>query len=139
MSSTRFPALTLWQPWAQLLIEGPKRNETRGWAPPSCLIGRRILIHAAARAVRPQELDPALRELCFHRFGSDYARTLARGAILGSAELARVSRMTEVGPASETDRICGVWLPERFAWLFEGRIAWPKPSPIRGAQRIWYV
>jgi hypothetical protein len=49
-------ALTLWQPWASLLLVADPRNsgappkefETRGWKPPVRMQGERILIHAAA-------------------------------------------------------------------------------------------
>ena len=39
-------ALTLHQPFANLIVIGVKRYETRSWAPPVALIGRRIAIHA---------------------------------------------------------------------------------------------
>ena len=42
-------ALTLWQPWASLVIAGAKPYEFRSWSPPRWLIGQRIVIHAAAR------------------------------------------------------------------------------------------
>lgn len=41
-------ALTLIQPWATLIAEGRKRYETRSWAPPRQLVGKRIAIHAGA-------------------------------------------------------------------------------------------
>jgi hypothetical protein len=39
-------AITLWQPWASLIARGLKRYETRSWAPPASLIGKRLAIHA---------------------------------------------------------------------------------------------
>ena len=39
-------AITLYQPYAQLIADGRKRFETRSWAPPRKLIGQRIAIHA---------------------------------------------------------------------------------------------
>jgi len=44
-------ALTLWQPWAQLVALGVKTIETRSWRPPTSLIGERIAVHASARRV----------------------------------------------------------------------------------------
>ena len=44
-------ALTIWQPWASLIIAGAKPFEFRGWRPPASLIGQRIVIHAAARKI----------------------------------------------------------------------------------------
>jgi hypothetical protein len=42
-------AISLWQPWAQLIASGDKPFETRGWAPPIALIGQTIAIHAAKK------------------------------------------------------------------------------------------
>lgn len=41
--------LSLWQPWASLVVEGVKTIETRSWPAPQSLIGQRIAIHAAAQ------------------------------------------------------------------------------------------
>ena len=49
-------ALTLHQPWASLIADGRKPFETRSWAPPRSLIGRRIAIHAG-RTVDPDAAD----------------------------------------------------------------------------------
>jgi hypothetical protein len=48
-------ALTIWQPWASLIIAGAKPYEFRGWRAPRSLIGQRIVIHAAARKIDPIE------------------------------------------------------------------------------------
>ena len=42
-------ALTIWQPWASLLVSGQKKYETRSWA--TAYRGP-IAIHAAMRPVR---------------------------------------------------------------------------------------
>ena len=42
-------AITLHQPWASLIADGAKPFETRSWAPPAGLVGRRIAIHAGLR------------------------------------------------------------------------------------------
>lgn len=47
------PTISLWQPWASLVAAGAKRFETRSWAPPAGLIGKRIAIHAAKKPVFP--------------------------------------------------------------------------------------
>lgn len=94
------PAVSLWQPWASLTmleVDGAmvKRFETRGFKPPSTIVGKRVLIHAAkkpfgvnsgqAEVVRScsAEVRAALRELsggdpeCSHGW--------PLGAIVGSA------------------------------------------------------
>ena len=42
-------ALTIRQPYAQLVADGRKPYETRSWPPPRGLIGERIAIHASKR------------------------------------------------------------------------------------------
>lgn len=39
-------ALTIIQPWAELIVRGPKRVENRGWEPPRSLVGAYLAIHA---------------------------------------------------------------------------------------------
>ncbi|PNU06447.1 ASCH domain-containing protein [Novosphingobium guangzhouense] len=51
-------ALTIWQPWASLIVAGAKPYEFRGWRAPRSLIGQRIVIHAAARKIAlPEVVD----------------------------------------------------------------------------------
>lgn len=76
-------ALTIYQPWASLIMVGAKPFEFRGWNPRerggsyAALIGQRIVIHAAARRMRSIEIGfildrlrqdgDASAELCLHR------------------------------------------------------------------------
>jgi hypothetical protein len=53
-------ALTIWQPWASLIIAGAKPYEFRGWPPPRSLVGHRIAIHAGARAIKADEVRQLL-------------------------------------------------------------------------------
>lgn len=56
-------ALTIWQPWATLIVMGAKPYEFRGWKPPRSLIGQRIAIHAGARPVKASEIRALLMGL----------------------------------------------------------------------------
>lgn len=49
-------ALTIWQPWATLIMVGAKPYEFRGWKPPTWLVGQRMAIHAGARPVKASEV-----------------------------------------------------------------------------------
>ena len=42
-------ALTLWRPWSDAIVFGPKRIENRTWVPPASMIGRYLAIHAGVR------------------------------------------------------------------------------------------
>lgn len=53
-------ALTIWQPWASLILAGAKPIEWRGWAAPRVVVGQRIAIHAGARPVRKLEIAELL-------------------------------------------------------------------------------
>jgi hypothetical protein len=50
------PALTIWQPWATLIIAGLKPYEFRGYPAPRFVRGHRIAIHAGARPIRASEI-----------------------------------------------------------------------------------
>lgn len=49
-------ALTIWQPWATLIMIGAKPYEFRSWKPPVSLVGQRLAIHAGARPIKASEV-----------------------------------------------------------------------------------
>mgnify|MGYP002780996547 CR=1 FL=1 len=59
----RYPAITIWQPWATLIAEGIKPFEFRSWPAPRRLVGKRIAIHAGARPVRRVEIRDLIHRL----------------------------------------------------------------------------
>lgn len=90
---TIIKALTIWQPWASLILIGAKPYEFRGWKPPASLIGQRIAIHAGARPMRRGELQMLMLQLdqperhgspCLH---ADKARPLIDSALRNPAGL----------------------------------------------------
>src|ERR1700751_138200 len=63
---SRLFALTVWQPWATLIVEGCKPYEFRQWDYRTRyprLVGQRIAIHAGRRPVDPDELADLLARL----------------------------------------------------------------------------
>lgn len=71
--------LSVWQPWANLIVKGVKDVENRTWAPS---YRGRLLIHAGLR-VRVADLDYIAR-----RYGIELDRSLLRfGVILGAVDL----------------------------------------------------
>jgi hypothetical protein len=56
-------ALTIWQPWATLIMIGAKPHEFRGYPAPPFVRNRRIVIHAGARPVKPAEVEDLLRRI----------------------------------------------------------------------------
>ena len=45
----KYPAISVWQPWASLLVSGDKTYENRTWKLSPELIGKKILIHASKK------------------------------------------------------------------------------------------
>lgn len=56
-------ALTIWQPWASLIIIGAKPYEFRSWAVPAWLVGKRLGIHAGARTPKRKEIVDLLTRM----------------------------------------------------------------------------
>lgn len=144
-------AITIWQPWASLIMAGFKPYEFRGWPAPKALVGQRIVIHAGSRRVVVREVDTLIAEIdegqwiglvggkplcdllerCRHE-----PRTLPLAAGLGTAVLG-------------TPRLaCDLW-PERFKAdsdrVEHSNWAWPLADvqhftpivPTLGRQGFW--
>jgi hypothetical protein len=57
------PAVTIWQPWATLIIGGWKPWEFRRIGNPISFCGKRIAIHAGMRKVRPAEISDLIMRM----------------------------------------------------------------------------
>jgi hypothetical protein len=106
---TEWPALSVRQPWAELLISGRKSIEIRTWAPD---YRGRLWLHTGSKA------NPELE----HLFGLEGAY---KGGFIGSIRLAAVVPMT-------SDR----WIQWRQNHLGEGEhldgmLAWIMEAPQR--------
>ena len=79
-------AITVWQPWAQLLAEGKKHDETRSWR---TNYRGEILIHAAKSDHSGILLHIPMNELKYFQEAGITSRIdkLQTGAIIGSAIL----------------------------------------------------
>lgn len=146
-------ALTIWQPWASLIMIGAKPFEFRRWNYAdryAGLIGQRIVIHAGSRPVkrdeildiiarledrisslRPEIARPLLdRILAAHRCQG--VVPLAAG--LGTAILRRALRVDAIfrSPA-DSDRIDH----HMYGWPLTDIRPFKQPIPCRGAQGFW--
>ena len=130
--------ISLWQPYASLVIAGTKRFETRGRRPPQALEGVRIAIHAARKPIPAGCYSAALHALCGRLFGEDYASTLPYGAVVGTVRLSGSKPVEEIAAGLGRDEeICGDWSPGRFAWSLESPEGLPSPVPAVGRQGWW--
>jgi hypothetical protein len=161
--------ISLWQPWASLLVGGHKRVETRHWP-----IRHRgpLLIHAAQKwsgelyeMCRAEPFRAAIVDLG-HSISvpSSRGKILAPrgmpfGAIVGQVDVmecvaispspveydwANESRM-HIGrgrftvPPDEPERSFGDYTPGRFAWLCANPVRFKTPIPYRGGQGLFDV
>jgi len=133
--------ISIWQPYASLLVHRHKLFETRSWAAPKSLIGQRIGI-AATKIISPEQ-----RALCQNpEFQQVYAATgleqleqLPLGCIVGSAVLNSCEVMTEdfIEDVTDEEQLFGVWEPGRYAWRMRDPVAFQIPLLARGQQGIW--
>lgn len=149
-------ALTVWQPWATLIVIGAKPYEFRRWNYadrfPS-LVDQRIAIHAGARPMRIEELqdiyariqegesalDP-MATITLLRNLSDKPKITLKHAlplacVLGTAVLGRPLRAFDlfkdhVADSSRLDQ-------HMFAWPVTYIARFDEPVPYRGAQGFW--
>ena len=117
-------AITVWQPWASLLVSGRKRYETRSWA---TTYRGPIAIHAAKRPVR-RTIDALAADRGDGWTTLDYFESLLMrpgeldqlptGAIVGTAILTRCNLITEAFVAKLTpmELALGDFTLARYAW-----------------------
>jgi hypothetical protein len=131
-------ALSVFQPWASLLVHGVKQVETRPWR----TAHRGLLaVHASAR------LPPADRALCGHepfrsalrQAGLDPHDQLPLGAVLGTVRLLDCVRVEELPHLPARERSLGDFRPGRWAWLLGDPSPWPTPRPARGRLGIYQL
>jgi activating signal cointegrator 1 len=126
-------AISLWQPWATLVVTGAKRIETRGW---ETLVRGELAIHAA------QHWNRALAALCLKEPFARALRgtgTMPFGAVIGVVTLSGIEPVDAILDISEQERAFGNYEPGRFAWLLDNIRALPRPVPCRGHQQLFIL
>lgn len=148
-------ALTIWQPWASLIIVGAKPYEFRKHRAPRTIIGQRIVIHAGKLSVDREEVQDMLdmfelfpddaRELCLHRhlaipvLEAFLRGELPMGAGIGTAIVGEPRLGTDIAAdfgvprANDSDRDDQA----NWGWPMLHPDAWETPVPMRGMQGIW--
>lgn len=154
-------ALTIWQPWASLIIAGAKPYEFRGWRAPRSLIGQRIVIHAAARKIDYEELTVLFNVLALRDHNAEIARAAAETClipekaipILNMALERRLPMACGIGTAILGEPRSGLDIAEEFGvprandsdrdehanwgWPMLDIEPWREPIPMRGKQGLW--
>lgn len=130
-------AITVWQPWASLIVAGMKQYETRGWA---TKFRGRLAIHAAKteNGLFIVRQKPLLLNLVCKWLGIDDISELPLGAVIGSAELVDCKPTKLVVPAlSVKEHAFGDFSTGRFAWQIDNTVQFAEPIPIAGKQGFW--
>jgi hypothetical protein len=120
-------ALSVRQPWAELILGGRKQYEVRSWKPP--VLGR-ILIHASARMDRESALSAGLDP-----------RQLATGALLGTVEVTGWLPFTPDLAASmrAARTYLGEWEAGLYAWEVRDPIKFRNPLAFKGRLGVFQV
>jgi len=157
-------ALTIWQPWASLIMAGAKPYKFRSWRPPASVIGQRIVIHAAARPIDRREAHAHYLILGCRNRSNELARAAAETCLLAEDALPILARCW-VPHSEELPLACGLGtaivgeprlgtdIAEDFGilrandsdrdehanwgWPMLDIEVWPEPIPMRGRQGLW--
>lgn len=129
-------AITIIEPWASLLVFGPKQYETRTW--PTSYRGP-LAIHAGKSKAGLKLMRSAAGIILGHeaeKLNIDFEATF--GHIIGIIELADCIEMTPsfINSQNIIERGLGGWEPGRYAWKKSSARA-IEPVPARGMQRLW--
>ena len=127
MSGLAIPALTIRQPWAQLIVDGKKRVENRTWLTNH---RGRIAVHAG------RNKEHWVRKPFGYR-----REELAWGAVIGFATLAGCVKLEHIDFAGTPDRF--PWLKDHefvegpYCFVLEDVVRLDEPVPARGERGFW--
>lgn len=144
-------AISLWQPYAQLMVIREKGNETRSW--PTNFRGT-VAIHAAKTdpeavyKLLPAEIVMAIYEaLERHGFGPLDTEALPRGAVIGTVDIVGCLKVVHRTLRSATledgtivegkELVFGDYTQGRYIWRLANQVLFDKPVPARGRQGFW--
>ena len=138
-------AISLWQPWATLLVIGEKVFETRSWyteyAGP-------LLIHAAKHkgTFERDFTNTAMVTASLRRGGYGSYDDLPFGAIIGRVELVKCwptavvdKRICEESGEDSQELVYGNFDPGRIAWECRKPQHFGRPLPWKGSQGFFGV
>lgn len=130
-------ALTLTQPWAQLVAIGAKKIETRSW--PTKYRGP-LAIHAALGF--PVMAKERLFQMEFfkplHEAGYGTVASLPIGAVVAVCDLVNVVRVkSAMDIPALPERAFGDFSFGRYMWFLENIRMLPETVPVKGALGLW--
>ena len=133
--------ISIWNPFALLIVKGFKVFETRTWPAPASIIGQRIGIASTKNILPAQRAH--FEDETFQRYYEllqlPALESLPMGYLLGSVIVDSVELMTEefLDEVSHEEQAYGWWNVGNYAWRLTGPEELPYPIPIRGGQGIY--
>jgi len=135
-------AITIWQPYASLIVLGLKRFETRSW---TTTYRGPLIIQAAKKwdCDRSADYGRVLELIAEHGFPqstdedspSNLAMRETLGCVLGVVDLTDCQPMLDGGSVFENE--VGFFGEGRFGWTCSNPVAFRKPIPVVGKQGLW--
>lgn len=134
----KYKVISLWQPWAQMIVWGLKMYETRSW---QTSYRGTLLIHAARRWTQAEKDYCSLypfNEAIAERLGGAIS-DLPLGFIVGIAELVDILPTDNRAALKLTreEDLVGNFLPGRFAWKLRDAREFSAPIAVRGEQGLF--
>ena len=146
----KMKAITLWQPWASLVVLGEKKIETRSYF---TSVRGRIAIHAAKLTDRNMQIcresfdrPDIIKALLKH--GITEFSQLPLGALVGTVDLFNCLQMTMMNPGphqidmrkiTDAERAMGHYEMSRYAWMLKNPVVLINPVPYRGSQGFFDI
>lgn len=136
------PVLTLWEPWASLIVAGFKRHETRHW---STKVRGPVAIHAAKKLV--SDVDPRLAALCDFALGEGWRRNRPLGCVVAVANLKGCfasDHLAEGRPPllpaiQDSDFLAGDFSDGRFGFALDNVRPLICPLPLKSRQSPFWA
>lgn len=133
--------ISIWQPWASLIVHGMKFFETRTWSAPKSVIGQTIGI-AATKNILPDQRSAYLDEdfqRYFEQSGLPPLDDLPRGYLLGTVLLHSVELITQefLDDITDEEKAFGWYGLGGYAWRLRYARQFDHPIPIQGKQGIY--
>jgi hypothetical protein len=129
--------ISLWQPWAELVVRGLKQYETRSWKLDASAIGKTYAIHASKKAYQPGQYSQDFRTQMLMDGVDSYS--FSYGCVLGVVDIVECITTEEiVRKLSLREQLYGDFGAGRFAWRCENARRFPKPIEMTGRQGIFH-
>lgn len=130
----RVPCISLWAPYAELVVYGEKTIETRTWPWPYAASW--LVIHEAKHVDREAERRLELR---IRAMRERHAAWPKAGRGVAATGLVYVAGCRPLLPADEEAACFYASDPPRFAWTLDHSHVFRRPVAMRGPQKFVYL